>query len=309
VRDAVMEIVCASDGNYLPHVATMICSALANNNIKAVHFLYGSVSDAERAVLSRMVERYGSEFHCYDMDRANISDLPVNKWATPAVYYRVLASEVLPKSVKKVLYLDADIVVRRSLATLWQVDVSAVALAAVADHDDAGWQGLGFAREAGYFNSGVMLLNLDYWRQHALAEKVLKFARDNPEKVRFWDQDALNATLVGRWMELPPCWNAQADGRTWEAWLAAAKPGTGENPAVVHFTCIDGLKPWHWALRHPFKRDYRAYRRKTPWRRYVEIGRPPLAQRMTLSARDLVRSALPASARRWLRFRLQRSTA
>ena len=35
---------------------------------------------------------------------------------------------------------------------------------------------------AKYFNSGVMLINLDYWRQNNVGERAIAFVRDNPTK-------------------------------------------------------------------------------------------------------------------------------
>src|SRR5262249_23467039 len=108
-----------------------------------------------------------------------------------------------------------------------------------------------------------------------------------PEKVKYPDQDALNGTLVGKWIELPSCWNSQN-------WLHAEAAA-----AVVHF--IGESKPWHWSNEHPFKREYHKYTLKTPWQRYKEEGRPDLPQRLGRSLLRLTRAVLPARLRKGIK--------
>jgi lipopolysaccharide biosynthesis glycosyltransferase len=289
-----MEILCACDARFLPHTATMLCSLLENNTGSQVHLLYSSLGCRDLKKLDRFVKGYRSTLTCYEMIPANFHDLRVDKWASIANYYRLLAPQLLPDDVDKVLYLDSDIIVRSSLNELWRNDLTNYALAAVANLDEPAGT-LGLPRGAKYFNSGVLLINLTFWRQHSVSETALAFIRNHPEKVEYWDQDALNAILVGRWIELPRYWNMQDD--RWE-----------KNPAIVHFCSVK--KPWHWSSDHLFKSDYHEYRVKTPWPRYQPDGMPGLGLRLDSSLRRFVdpmrsraQAALPSSLRKWLRSR------
>ena len=49
-----------------------------------------------------------------------------------------------------------------------------------------------------YFNSGVLLINLDYWREHNITQQLLDFVCTNPNKCLLHDQDAINAVLYGK---------------------------------------------------------------------------------------------------------------
>ena len=137
------------------------------------------------------------------------------------------------------------------------------------------------------------------WRLTKVAENAISFGKNNPAKMQYWDQDALNATLIGQWIILPTSWNWQFDRRI-----------RTSQPAIVHFVTHD--KPWRWSNRHPFKREYRKYRRKTPWRDYQEEGQPNLPSRVALFVKGLARAILPHNVRQWLRARtasLQRQLA
>lgn len=287
-QDHKLEVLCACDDRYVPHAGTMLCSLLEHNKIHRVHLFYSSIRGSELAKLNSLVSGYGSELSLYDVSPADFKDLLVDKWASIAVYYRLLAPRILPRDMQKVLYLDSDIIVRGPLRPLWDIDMTGHALAAVVDHDQEAGMVLGLPAGAPYFNSGVLLINLQFWRQNDVAERAISFVRNNPQKVRYWDQDGLNATLFGRWIVLPSIWN----------WQESCVPsGCGEEPIIAHF--ISSAKPWQWYGEHAFKHEYRKYRLKTPWRRYRPEGQPNWPLRV-------VRSVLPAHLRKWLRRQVAR---
>jgi lipopolysaccharide biosynthesis glycosyltransferase len=285
-----MDILCACDERYLPHTATMLCSLLERNPGATIH-IFHSVDDNRKLLqLKSFVRKSGGEVASYQMSPALVTGLRVDKWISIAAYYRLLAPRVLPKNLMRVLYLDSDIVVRSSLSEIWNVDLAGQALAAVED----------FARPR-TFNSGVLLINLRFWRQNNVAEQAVAFARNNPEKVPQHDQDALNAVVADRWYKLPKIWNDQLYMFKW-----GMKP---LDAAVIHY-CAD-VKPWHWSwnfvIPHPLKYEYHRYRSKTPWRRYrLREGRAVLPWRFGF-VKDGMKNVLPSSVRermRSLRIRL-----
>lgn len=54
-----------------------------------------------------------------------------------------------------------------------------------------------------YFNSGVLLINLDYWREKKLMYKALDYIAKNGNNLVFYDQDVLNALLHNSRVFLP----------------------------------------------------------------------------------------------------------
>ena len=100
----------------------------------------------------------------------------------------------MPDIVKggRALYLDVDIVVNGRIDDLCNAEISNIFLAAVDD--------LEMAYSAKYFNSGVMLINLEYWRAYNVKEKVIEFVGRKPEVIRFVDQDGLNFVINRNWL-------------------------------------------------------------------------------------------------------------
>ena len=79
---------------------------------------------------------------------------------TQAMYYRYLFADLLPKSVKRLIYMDADIICKGDLLPLWQTDLQGKMLGAVRDWGEAKSCGRIGLKNGRYFNSGVLLMDL-----------------------------------------------------------------------------------------------------------------------------------------------------
>lgn len=53
-----------------------------------------------------------------------------------------------------------------------------------------------------YFNAGVMIANLNYWKKEKLTYKSLLQVDKIKEKAKFWDQDILNSLIDGDYLTL-----------------------------------------------------------------------------------------------------------
>src|SRR5262245_42427578 len=122
-------------------------------------------------------------------------------------YFRLLLPEVIPPDIDRVIYLDCDVLVQRDLSQLWAHALGEHALAAVQDAGFSDWAKLGLNPEAGYFNAGVVLLDLQAIRAQGLFRDALKFAKDHPARLTWSDQCALNHVFERRWPRLDKFWN------------------------------------------------------------------------------------------------------
>ena len=208
----------------------------------------------------------------YKVDENDLKDCPIRKNDRVSIvaYFRILLSVILPELVRKVLYLDCDILVLQALENLWAIDIEGYSAGVVMDQrggDIRFCNNLDYEMSLGYFNSGVMLFNLDYWRENNVTSKVLEYISDNPEKLKLWDQDALNYVLRETKLALPFQYNVQ-EGFYWdELWIAkkywAEIYEAAENPVILHYTLC---KPWFKECTHPKKELYQKYKSLSPWK-------------------------------------------
>ena len=129
---------------------------------------------------------------------------------TQAAYYRLMLSEILPKNIHKVLYLDGDIIVRHSLLPLWNIDMKERPVGVVIYPYEVFpdfYSRLNHPPQLGYFNSGVMLIDLAYWRKHEVVKDFMRILQEYAEKLQFGDQDVLNVAFSGNKIVLPMKYN------------------------------------------------------------------------------------------------------
>ena len=282
-----MNIACATDNNYVQHCGVMLTSLFENNKGEDVHIylLTAGLTQKNKTSLENIINHYKGNFHYCLLDQELIKDFPqggVNAHITLAAYDRLFLPQYLPEKETKVIYLDCDLIVCSPLKGMWETDMSGYALGAVEEYWN--WCNGSIKERTGrlkydirysYFNSGVLLLNLTLWRKENITDKVLDYIINNPEKIIWHDQDALNATLHDRWIKLPARWNATPYSFSKAPELLTRyrqnRINTILNPGIIHF-CFSP-KPWETGCYHPLKDEYFRYLKLTEWKDF----KPPFS--------------------------------
>lgn len=266
-----MDILCCTDHNFVIPMGVMMHSLCVNNRSNELHFhvfIDDSVTQEQKVEIETVINK-GDTVSFYSIDVSSIQQYLIVKVANfpISIYYRLLLADILPETVHKVLYLDADIIVRHDLKELYDINIDDAALAAVTEPDgaDGSCKSLGYPSDLGYFNSGVILFNLDYFRKKNITEKLINFIKENPEKLRCPDQDALNFVLRDEKKMLPLKYNVQEGFFRIKPETLNSKEQLSaiQDPNIVHYTTNE--KPWKKTCRHPLRNLYYEYRKGTPW--------------------------------------------
>ena len=241
-----LKVLYASDQGYIAHMATSIYSLLCYNSdiIDQIYIFTVDISMDHCAAVKNIGLDKGVEVSFVYLDDSLFEDLPLGHHFQKSNYYRLFAASFIDSD--KCLYIDADTLILESIEDLLDIEMSDdTYLAAVENpgfnrHDD-----LRMTSEARYFNSGLMLLNLDLWRSRGVKDCVVEFVRSYPSAIKFVDQCGLNAVVNGDWLELHPRYNFQT------SFFVDSPLESEVNPCIVHFT--GSGKPWHFRNSHPLK--------------------------------------------------------
>jgi len=277
-----MDILICLNENYLMPSEVMLYSLFQNNkNITVtVHAMVPDVGDYVLD-LKNFVEEHGQRIFIYDMSKVALPIIPShsnNKTSYPLeAYYRLFVTEVIPHDIHKVLYLDGDIIVRGGLSELWNTDVTGYAVAAGLSryNDDIKLiKKLGFDPKYGYFNSGVLLINLDYWRENQVVNLFVNYIKNNMDNLRFADQDVLNPVFCDKRLELSIRYNFCTTFLLNDRFRMIASKSIIEEidkwckkPCVIHYNSAD--KPWNSDSLNIHRKIWRKYRDETKWRDYI----------------------------------------
>lgn len=275
-----MVVLLSTDENFVQHCCVTITSVLINNHGVEFYLFTEGLQTQSIELLKQQVERYDGKLTVIKIDHGMVSDFPMpahmSSHITIATYYRLFAAKLLPADLDRVIYLDCDIVVDGSLQPLWETPLEQSALASVYqshEHSDfymgkgpRSYTRLHIPRESGYFNAGVLLINLDYWRKHQVTERLFAFIRNHHDLIYAHDQDTLNAVLYDETAVLAPTWNyrecfLESDSLTYPAKAQYDYPVA--HPIVVHY--VSKPKPWQYYCKHPLKELYFHYLRETPF--------------------------------------------
>lgn len=290
-----MDIVACTDKRFVMVTGVMLQSVCVNNTDTTITFhliVDKSVDDSRIADLKGVVQPYKNKLIVvYRVDEQNYSNMPKvqnHPTITNATYYRLDIASILPNDIEKVLYLDGDIICRKSLMALWETDIANYAVAAVPDYDEEVIRKLDYLHLStwnGYFNAGVLLINLKYWRDHHLSGIFYEVIDKEGNILRNGDQDVLNYVLNEKKLSLPLKYNLASgwlmvregyDKQKYAEELQDAR----RDPVMVHYT---SSKPWYAYHRypHPFRSTFFKYRDQTIWKNEPLWDPRPLKKRIT----------------------------
>ena len=270
-------IALVTDERYVAQACIVIVSYALSNplNRRDIFVFVDNVSEEGIRMLRTTGAAFGLSIKVIKLDSALLKDLGSGlirglPHVSNATYGKLMVPSSLPKSYKRCLILDCDILVRSNLDTLFSANLEGHCLSAAVDVIDAEKSAtrLGFPPGALYFNSGVLLIDLDEWRSekplHRVAGEIEKY-RDH---LLYMEQDIMNILFHNRFLQLAPKWNAimvlvpAGYIRNWKDSL--------EDQAIIHFA--GELKPWH-EFYHPEARGlYLSYVKNCPWIHIPTLG-------------------------------------
>ena len=271
-------IVLASDDNYAQHTAVAAVSMLTNHkDERPLHFyiLDDGISEVKESAIAATITA----------KKGIVTFLPVKQVEVKAytsghihraAYLRLLIPSLLPESIHKALYFDTDLVVNDDVKELWEYPLEGHPIGAVRDFGIMASarmrrqkaETIGLQPGMPYFNSGVMVMDLDAWREKDYTGQVQDCVTKND--YRHHDQDGLNHVFLGNWASLPLRWNVipPVFGMPLKVLKDAAMRIDAiealKRPAVIHWA--GRYKPWEFKRSEHFNKSYYKYLAETAFR-------------------------------------------
>ncbi len=239
------------DKSYSTYGAVMLFSLLYNNDPAKFHIHI--IKDYKSNILEIPIKYVLKYFNCthtfYLISKKEFSmknNVVITHHISVATYYRLYLPNILSE-IDKVLFLDSDIIIDGHIEELFNINIERYALAATVINNPERIKTLALTK--GYFNAGVMMINLEYMRTHHYASKFIDFLSHNSDKIFFWDQDVLNSIAKDSFQPIAAKWN-----------YIAIEQEYVNAPVILHYA--GKHKPWDYHSTHPFKNKYFEYLNK-----------------------------------------------
>ncbi|WP_373540733.1 glycosyltransferase family 8 protein [Chamaesiphon sp.] len=126
-------------------------------------------------------------------------------------FTKLILANVLPND--RIIYLDSDLVVGKDLSGLFSTNlnefiIGASSIETIADSlRSTFYQSIGMKKEANYFNSGVMLMDLKKWRELDITSQCLSFANKYVNRLSFGDEAVLNCIFYENFQAIDASYN------------------------------------------------------------------------------------------------------
>lgn len=295
----VIRVVYACDDNYAMLAGVSIASLLEYcGEDVTVYVLCCDVSEENMGRLRTVAGVYQKQLVLIDAGDAirelSKQYIDAQRWSL-AAYARLLTPELL-LDAGKILYLDCDTLVTDDVTELWDIPLGKANCAAVSEPVSAlHKRNVGLAKDEPYYNSGVMLIDLDKWRAENIVPRFAECIRRHNGLVPYVDQGCVNEVCRGDIVTLPARYNVHTllyDFTYEEASAYRREPGVyareeieaaKKYPVVVHFTSsFLSRRPWIEGSEHPYTKEWERVQANTPW-----AGMPKRAYRPDIARRFL----------------------
>lgn len=271
----ILNIAIAADSAYMVPLTVLLQSIFVNNPNSEIHiyllYIDSALKGTDLQYIKDFISAHQAFFHPLTVTNAALDVFPETRHSKSALlrlFLPYLASEI-----DKILYLDGDVIVRKSLTGIYQTDISQHYLAAVQDtmpiYSPHFLSRLGITRTSFYFNSGVCLMNLKELRQCNFMEQGIDFIHKNFDKTGLPDQDFLNYLCQEKVLFLPPEYNFNFGVHSdvaLQIWSSQEIKKAQKAPVIVHF--VGPVKPWSQLCIHPFRKEWWKYLHDTTLRDY-----------------------------------------
>ncbi len=277
-----MDIMYTCDNNYVLIMGISMISLFENNKIVDeinIHLLGDEISSDNKKILESIAKQYGRTFDYMNVPNLNIPDTLYNQRWPKSAYTRLFSSELLPKKIKKILYLDCDTIITRDISELWNIDITEFTIYGIKDCIGKVYkENIGLNANSIYINAGVLLINIDKLRKVSVSELIDEFLKKYGKLMNYSDQDVLNGIFNGKIGILNPKYDVMTllyaykyneikiIRRPTNYYTKKEINEAIKEPVIIHFTtCMLNVRPWYKGSQHPFAYEFINYKQMSPW--------------------------------------------
>ena len=271
-------IVLISSNEYIEYCAVVMSSVLYNLESEyQIHFYVLSTDlstkNKQKLNLLKKIKNFNITYPHVDTSLLEIfKDIRIPSHVSPLTYLRILIPTLLP-NLPKVIFLDCDIIVRKSISELYEYNLGNKYYGIVEDvANEINSIYLWGKKDKNYYNCGILLINSEQLRKDNYFEKVKEHILLNKDKYKICDQDIINDTFKNDILRLPIKWNFFHEYHCLKNDFTPINQNEYDkalkDPAIVHF--VGQNKPWKSGTNHAYKKEFLFYYKMTPFYSYAK---------------------------------------
>lgn len=257
----------STDNKYIENTAAVIYSILSNiapNIFCQFYILSSNLSASKKRRLEKLSRAHACAFSFIKPPATFLSifkKIQLPPHINIECFNRLFLPLILPH-INRILYLDSDLVILKDLSPLYFEELNGNYFAAVEDVNPTLKKQLGYPSQYGYYNSGVLLMDIRALQRINYLSILNKSVSERYTKYPVGgDQDILNDCFHDKIKPLSYAWNMFHE---WHGCKKIFTPSNQsdyiqsvKNPAIIHF--VGPVKPWQPGCKRPYTEQYLAY--------------------------------------------------
>lgn len=264
MKEKYYNILITINSGYARYAAVMLTSLFENNQeCFHVYCLYSDLDEKNSALLAATAEKYHNKLHFIQVEKTVYKDFPTTQNLTVECYFILLAHKLLPQNMERILYLDSDMIVEGKIDELYNQGFDNQYMVVCGQSYqliEGNYYGIGARPELGQcFNSGVILFNLQKFREDISEQTYLDAAREADYHFELADQGILNIVFADKVKYIDTLkYNFRIS--IYEDYIRDGNPQLAHLPVIIHYVIHDYYrvgyvsKPWKLTLN---KQEYR----------------------------------------------------
>lgn len=195
------------------------------------------------------------------------------------IFIRLLIPHFISARIKKIIYFDVDMIMLSDISDLWNINIGDYVVGAISDtigpivktigNGIENYLELGLDPNPKYFNSGLLVINVEKWREENITQRTLDVIHANKKYATLSDQYGLNITLTKRWYEIDSSWSCFSVNDMLK-------------PNLIHYF---HRKPIFKEYSYNYKNEFYYYLNQTQWVGFKPISR---INRYFKKAKDMI---------------------
>lgn len=212
-----INVVLTSSDYYASYSTVTIYSILKNLSPEykiKFHIISYDISEKNKKIIEQLKSYKDFEI-TYIILNSNDINLPIPKQTrvNNIAYARLLVGSLL-KDETRCIVMDSDLVFNADISQLWSIDLEDKIIGLVKDpllrNDPSGkrwWEYYDISEEYAYTNTGVILIDLDKWRNNDIEKQIFENFVKYENILNFYDQDIIFITCHAHTKYLDDRWN------------------------------------------------------------------------------------------------------
>lgn len=291
------------DNNYFHALGGAVMSIIMHNIRQhfTFHIFTLEISQENYLCLRQFEKMYFIHIKLHKLDKilfSKFSYLINNSHYSLSIFTRLVIPTILHGQIKRILYLDADILCVNNIDDLINLDISSDIIVVVKDTPVTMRRRIKALKlkHKTYFNGGFMFININYWINHDITKLALNTLLSKKINMRFNDQDALNIVLNGKARFISPVWN-YLYSLIQDLEMNKFIINSLHNVIFIHFAGI--IKPWSIWSKHNALILFQKYLSLSPWADMKFDSEPENTKEMRIYSRCMLRQGYFLKSVKW----------